>query len=168
MSRSGRILAGVAGRRHDCAIVRRPDILYQYTGWGWAVWPGIAGCLAIMLAAGLVVPVFIGQCVRHRIRLQRLGKHFYRQSVKPAVRRYGLKTSLLLAGLLLLAPLVPYVLELVKIIAYVAGLVIAGRLGLLGRNHQYDYISGAPTGGIYNYATGEVDDGLDIGGLYDE
>lgn len=155
------------------AIVSAPMVLAltfftHDTGWGWAIWPGIAGCLAIMLAAALTVPVFIGQCVRHRIRLQRLGKHIYHQTVKPVVRQYGLKVALLLAGLLLLSPLVPYLLELVKIMAYVAGLVIAGRLGLLKYSHENDYSSGAPTGGVYNYATGEVDDGLDIGGLYDD
>ena len=138
MNRAGFWLA-LLGAVTTAPLVVAMTFFTDDTGWGWAVWPGIAGCLAIMLAAGLVVPIFIGQCVRHRIRLQRLGKHFYRQSVKPAVQRYGLKASLLLAGLLLLAPLVPYVLELVKIIAYVAGLVIAGRLGLLDNlNSNYN------------------------------
>lgn len=42
-------------------------------------------------------------------------------------------------------------------------------LCLLGYSDEEEETkSGAPSGGVYNYATGEVDDGLEIGGLYED
>jgi len=104
-------------------------LFFPKTGGQWLVWPGVAGILALILAVFFIVAVLTKQCFVHRVNLLRLGQYFYRQTVNPAIRQYGIKTTLILAATLVLVPLVPYILELLTVIAYVVGILVAWRLG---------------------------------------
>jgi hypothetical protein len=135
-------------------------------GWTWSFAPGLLGMVLIGVTAGLSIVVFIQQCIRHHLAIKKVLANLYQHRLKPAVQRYGAKVGLAIVAALLLSPLIPYLLELIKVTSYAAGLWLAGRLGLSDSN--YNYTNGCPTGGVYNYATGELDDGCDIGGLYDD
>ncbi len=121
----------------------------------------------IVLAADLVLPVLVRQCARHHLMIKKMAANLIQHRLKPFIQRYGVKTGLTVLAALLLSPLIPYILELVKFIIYAAGLFLAGRLGLLSYNDKHDFDERGPFSGEYNYMTGKWDNGLSIG-LYDD
>ena len=93
---------------------------------------------------------------------------FYHVIAKKVLKLAGYKTIGLIVGTTLLAMFQPFFADLLTFIVYLAGIVMAVRLGLLDNFNEEIIDSGAPTGGVYNYATGEVDSGIELGGLYDD
>jgi len=134
--------------------------------WNWSLVPGLSGMVLIVLAAGLVLAVFANQCVKHRLTLKTAAASIYRNRIKPGIQRYGVKVSLAIVAAWLLSPLIPYLLELVKVTGYIAGIWLAGRLGWLSSTKKWDDFGEQHLTKTYNYAKGKWDDGLDLGGLY--
>jgi hypothetical protein len=162
MNRAGRWLVKTGGIATLPLVVAL--IFFPEGSASWVAYLGVVGLLALGLAACLIIPALVGQSVVHKVSVLRFARRLFQHRVKPVLQRYGLKAALLLAGLVLLAPLLPYVLEVLKFTAYIAGLWLAGRLGWLDNIDEDE--RGPHLTKYYNYATGKWDDGLRYGGLY--
>lgn len=133
------------------------------------VYLGIAGCLALVGAAMLLIPAFLGTCLTRHIQVKRLLNGIFRSMLKRATARVRIKSFWLWSSGALLVFLfltVPIIEQLVSGIIYVIGFIVAARLGLfehLGRDEDDYYHYGLTS---YNYATGEWDDGYKLGGMY--
>jgi len=134
----------------------------------WISSLGVIGCLALFVAALLLIPACIGQCLSRKVSMRRIVIGFYHFIAKKALKLAGYKTIGLIVGIILLAMILPFVANLLTFIVYLVGFLVAARLGLLDDADDENFDSGAPTGGVYNYATGEVDSGIELGGLYDD
>ncbi len=82
---------------------------------------------------------------------------------------HRIKAIVGLAITLLAITFTSFFIAVITSIATAAGLLVILYFCLLGYSDEEEETkSGAPSGGVYNYATGEVDDGLEIGGLYED
>ena len=129
---------------------------------------GVIGCLALFVAALLLIPACIGQCLNRKVSMKRIVIGFYHVIAKKALKLAGYKSIGLIAGISLLALFVPFIADLLVLLVYVAGFLSAGRLGLFDTYKKSDQ-SGSGASALtrsYNYATGEWDDGCQPGGMY--
>jgi hypothetical protein len=171
MNRAGRWLVmtgGIATLPLVMALIFFPEVSGS---WALAfIYLGAAGLLALCLAACLIIPALIGQSMVHKVSVMRFARGLFQHRVKPLLQKYGLKAVLLASGLVLLAPLLPYVLEVLKFIVYIAGFWLVGRLGWLetGNKDHKSFDERLPLAGDYNYMTGKWDNGLKAGGMYDD
>ncbi len=124
--------------------------------WNWSLAPGLIGIVLIVLAAGLVLPVLVQQCARHHLMIKKMAANLIQHRLKPFIQRYGVKAGLTVLAALLLSPLIPYLLELVKFIIYAAGLFLAGRLGIF--DHEIDDSDCSIPLGFLDYSTGKWDE----------
>ncbi len=134
----------------------------------WVSTLGILGCLALFIAALLLILACIGQCLNHKVSIKHIVISSYHFIAKKALKLTRYKTIGLIVGTTLLAMFQPFFADLLTFIVYLAGIVMAVRLGLLDNFNEENIDSGVPTGGVYNYATGDVDSGIELGGLYDD
>jgi MFS superfamily sulfate permease-like transporter len=83
---------------------------------------------------------------------------------------HWMKAFLGLTVTLLAIAFTPFFITILTSIATAAGFLVILYFWLLDDSVEEEYIdSGAPSlGGNYNYATGEVDSGLELGGQYDD
>ncbi len=83
---------------------------------------------------------------------------------------HRMKAFLGLTVTLLAIAFTPFFITIFTSIATALGFLVVFYFCLLGYSddEEEETKSGAPSGGVYNYATGEVDDGLEIGGLYED
>lgn len=138
-------------------------------GFQWVSASGFAGCLAFVLAALLLVPAGLINSINHSVQIKRLavgGARFVLDKVLNFARQKTFWISL--AVITVAVTFLPWIIDLLTFVGYAALLVLAGKFGLINHKTQEDEISGAPQGGVYNYATGDVDSGFEIGGLYDD
>jgi len=135
----------------------------------WISTLGVIGCLALFVAALLVIPACIGQCLSRKVNIKRIVIGSYHVIVKKALKLAGYKTIGLIAVISLLALFVPFIADLLTFTVYLTCFALAARLGLLDDLDEEKIDNGAPShGGVYNYATGKVDSGVEFGGLYDD
>jgi len=135
----------------------------------WISTLGVIGCLALFVAALLLIPACIGQCLSRKVSIKRIVISSYHVIAKKALKLARYKTIGLIVGMILLALFVPFIADLLTFIVYLTGFVLAARLGLLDDLDEEKIDNGAPShGGVYNYATGKVDSGVEFGGLYDD
>ncbi len=127
------------------------------------------GFFALLTATLLLIPTCVGQCIKRKISIKRIVLNAYHVITKKVLKLAGYKTIGLVAGIFLLALFLPFVADLLTFIVYLSGFVVAARLGLLDDLDEEKIDIGAPShGGVYNYATGKVDSGVEFGGLYDD
>jgi hypothetical protein len=146
-------------------LVFAPDA----TGFQWVPAAGFAGCLAFALAALLLVPAGLINGLAHSVRIKHLagaGARFVLYKGLSLARQKAFWLSL--AVMAIAIAFLPWVIDLLTFVGYAALLVVAGKYGLINHETQENEISGVPQGGVYNYATGNVDSGFEIGGLYDD
>ena len=124
--------------------------------WNWTLYPGIAGLLLLIAATLTTLPVLIGQCVRCHVGIQKALFAVIKFKMLPVLTKHGLKILAGLAVLLLMMALMPLVLEIVKYMAYIFGLGVAARLGLLDNNEDEE----TQYFGWYNYRTGKMESGF--------
>ena len=134
----------------------------------WISTLGVFGCLTLILAALLLIPACIGQCLNRRISIKRIVLNSYHVIAKKALKLTGYKTIGLIVGTTLLAMFIPFIADLLAFSVYVAGFLSAGRLGLLDtyKKSEKNGSGAAALTRSYNYATGEWDDGCQPGGMY--
>ena len=134
----------------------------------WISSLGVFGCLALFVAALLLIPACIGQCLSRKVSIKRIVISSSRVIAKKALKLAGYKSIGLIAGISLLALFVPFIADLLVLLVYVAGFLSAGRLGLFDTYRKSDK-SGSGASALtrsYNYTTGEWDDGCQPGGMY--
>ncbi len=139
------------------------------SGFQWVYSSGFAGCLAFVLAALLLVTAGLINGIGHSDKIKRLvvgGARFVLDKGLSLARKKAFWLSL--AAITVVVAFLPWIIDLLTFAGYAALLVLAGKFGLINHKTQEDEISGAPQGGVYNYATGDVDSGFEIGGLYDD
>ena len=138
------------------------------SGSEWVATLGVMGCLALLTAALLLIPVCIGQCLKRKVSVKRIALSAYHYIVKKGLKLTVYKTIGLIAGAVLLAMFLPYIADLLTLVAYAAGLLVAGRIGWLDTFEKGDE-NGSGASALtrsYNYATGEWDDVCQPGGMY--
>ncbi|MCD2452825.1 hypothetical protein GO003_020790 [Methylicorpusculum oleiharenae] len=131
----------------------------------WVVYFGVAGCLAIMAAAMLLMPALLGFGLTRPIQVKMMVNRLIRVILNQAKQLIRNKPIFWwVAGLLLAVLFFPQLEEWISGAVYVIGIFLAGRLGLLDEiDHDFEAKWG---GSAYNYATGKWDDGYQEGGLY--
>ncbi|MFK5950161.1 MAG: hypothetical protein QM500_15460 [Methylococcales bacterium] len=97
----------------------------------WISTLGVFGCLALILAALLLIPACIGQCLSRKVSVKRIVISFYHVIAKKVLKLAGYKTIGLVVGATLLALFVPFIANLLAFIVYVFGALAATKLGLL-------------------------------------
>ena len=136
----------------------------------WVTPTGMLGLGTLVIAAIVLAITFIGEWLTHPSSVKHIIHHYYQFTIKRWFGLYGLKALGWLVGTVVVAFLMPFIADLLIAIGYVAFFFVAGRLGMLddiADDNKTD-CGGAPSGGVYNYSTGEVDSGFEIGGLYDD
>jgi hypothetical protein len=107
----------------------------------WVTTLGVLGCLALLIAALLIIPTCIGQCLARKVSLKRVALTAYHYTLKKGRILAGYKTLGLIVGVVVLATFIPFMADLLTFIVYAAVLLAAGRLGLLnghdGRKRNY-------------------------------
>ena len=135
----------------------------------WVTPTGMLGLGALAIAALILAITFIGEWLTHPSGVKHIIHHYYQFTIKRWFDLYGLKALGWFVGTVVVAVLMPFIADLLIAIGYVAFFFVAGRLGMLDDiNDNKTDCGGAPSGGVYNYSTGEVDSGFEIGGLYDD
>lgn len=104
----------------------------------WISTLAVMGCLALFVAALLLIPACIGQCLSRQVSLKRIVISSYHGIAKKAIGLAGYKTIGLIVGTILLTLFVPFIADLLAFLVYVVGFLAAGRLGLLGNNSVND------------------------------
>lgn len=135
----------------------------------WVSPLGILGFITLFIATIVLLTTFICECLTHKLNIKCIGYNFYQFTVKRFFRQYGLKAVGWFSGAFALAFFIHLLFNLLIALATVTMFLVILYFWMLDDSVEEDYIdSGAPSGGVYNYATGEVDSGLEIGGLYDD
>ncbi|MDO8824969.1 hypothetical protein [Methylophaga sp.] len=131
----------------------------------WVVYLGVAGCLAIMAAAMLLMPALLGFIITRPIQVKMMVNRLIRVILHQAKQLIRNKPFFWWVASLLLAVLsFPQLEEWISGAVYVIEIFLAGRLGLLDEiDHDFEAKWG---GSAYNYATCKWDDGYQEGGLY--
>lgn len=130
---------------------------------------GILGCITLFIAATVLLTTFISECLTHKLNIKLTVYSFYQFTVKRFFRQYGLKIMGWSTCAITLAFFIPFLANMLIALTTVTMVLVILYFWLLDDSVEEEYIdSGAPGGGVYNYATGEVDSGLEIGGLYDD
>lgn len=138
----------------------------------WRVNLGVAGCLAMVVAASLLIPTLIGFGLTRRIQFKLLIGAIRRVVLNHARQMIGNKAALCwFAGTLLitLIPFAPFIGHLASAVVYVIGFILVARIGWVDEITKEDTLedSGVMTlTRSYNYATGKWDDGCQPGGMY--
>ncbi|WP_148261973.1 hypothetical protein [Methylomonas methanica] len=133
----------------------------------WIVNLGVAGCLAMIVAASLLILSLLGLGITRHIQFKLLVITIRRVVLKHAGQLIRDKATLwwlvgtLLATLILFTPFIEH---LANAVFYTFGFILVARIGLTDRIKQdFETKWG---GSAYNYATGKWDDGYREGGLY--
>ena len=130
---------------------------------------GMGGMLAFVMAALLLIWAFLDCCLARPFQAKRLFVGAYRFVLRKSINLVSRKAFWLwLTGVAIVVVFMPFFIEFFTFITYAVMLVVAGRLGFSNDNGDKVTGSGAPQGGVYNYATGKPDSGFEIGGLYDD
>ena len=141
------LIGGIATFPLVMALIFAPE-----TSSDWISTLGVLGCLALFVAALLLIPACIGQCLSRKVSIKRIVIGFYHVLARKALKLAGYKTIGWIAGIILLALFVPFVADLLAFLVYIAGFVVAGRLGLLDINGDVEN-----GGGFYNISDEEYD-----------
>lgn len=132
----------------------------------WIVNLGIAGCLAMIVAASLLILSLLGlgltRCIHFKLLIGAIHRVLLKQA-RPLIRN---KVAFWCAGTLLATFILftPFIENLASAVFYVFGFILVARIGLTDRIEQ-DF-EAKWGGSAYNYATGKWDDGFREGGLY--
>ena len=113
-------------------------IFMPETSADWISTMGVFGCLALFVAALLLIPDCIGLCLSRKVSIKRIVISSYHVIAKKVLKLAGYTTIGLIAGIILLALFVPFIAEFLALTVYVIGFLAAGRLGLLGNNSVND------------------------------
>ncbi len=97
----------------------------------WVSTLGVLGCLALFIAALLLIPACIGQCLSRKVSLKRIVISSYHAIAKKTLGVAGYKTIGLIVGSILLALFVPFIADLLVFLVYIFGALAATKLGLL-------------------------------------
>jgi len=97
----------------------------------WVSTLGVIGCLALFVAALLLIPACIGQCLSCKVSLKRIVIGSYHVMTKKTLALAGYKTIGLIVGIILLALFIPIIADLLVFSVYVFGALAATKLGLL-------------------------------------
>lgn len=133
----------------------------------WIVNLGVAGCLAMIGAASLLIPALLGFGISRHIQVKLLVNAIGRVLLKNVGQLIRNKVFLWwFAGALLLLLILfsPIIEHLVSGVVYLIGFILVARIGLVDKIEQ-DF-EAKWGGSAYNYATGKWDDGYQEGGLY--
>ncbi|OAI15646.1 hypothetical protein A1359_09570 [Methylomonas lenta] len=133
----------------------------------WIVNLGVAGCLAMIGAASLLIPALLGFGISRHIQVKLLVSAIGRVLLKNM--RQLIRNKVVLwwfAGALVIAPILfaPIFQHLANGVVYLIGFILVARIGLVDEIEQ-DF-EAKWGGSAYNYATGKWDDGYQEGGLY--
>lgn len=138
----------------------------------WIVNLSVAGCLAMIGAASLLIPALLGFGISRHIQVKLLVNAIGRVLLKNVGQLIRNKVALgwfagtSLIALILFAPIFQH---LVNGIVYLIGFILVTRIGLVDEITKVDTLE---DGGVmaltrsYNYATGKWDDGCQPGGMY--
>jgi len=129
----------------------------------WISTLGVLGCLVLFVAALLLIPACIGQCLSRKVSIKRIVISSYHVIVKKALKLAGYKSIGLIAGISLLALFVPFIADLLAFLVYIVGFVVAARLGILNDQENDESLTFSK---FYNYSTGKWEDTPEIGGTY--
>jgi len=129
----------------------------------WVSTLGVIGCLALFVAALLLIPACIGQCLSRKVSLKRIVMSSYHVLAKKYFKLAGYKTIGLIVGSILLALFVPFIADLLAFLVYIVGFVVAARLGILNDQENDESLTFSK---FYNYSTGKWEDTPEIGGTY--
>lgn len=130
----------------------------------WIVNLGVAGCLAMIGAACLLIPALLGFAITRHIQVKMLVSAIGRVLLKNVGQLIRNKVVLWwFAGILLTVLFFPSIKDVLIGIVYIIWIIVAGRVGLLDNVelHKDD-----EDGLVYNYATGKWDHGYSMGGRY--
>lgn len=109
----------------------------------WISTLGVLGCLALFVAALLLIPACIDQCLSRKVSIKRIVISFYHVLARKALKLAGYKTIGWIAVIILLALFVPFIADLLAFLVYIVGFLVAGRMGLLentqGNNRKRNY-----------------------------
>ena len=100
----------------------------------WISTLGVLGCLVLFVAALLLIPACIGQCLSRKVSIKRIVISSSRVIAKKALKLAGYKTIGLIVGIILLALFVPFIANLLVFLVYIVGFLAAGKMGLLKNN----------------------------------
>lgn len=140
-------IGGIATFPLVMALIFAPEVNAD-----WISKLGVLGCLTLFVAALLLVPACIGQCLSYKVSIKRIVIGSYHALTTKALKLAGYKTIGLITGIILLALFVPFIADLLAFLVYIIGFVVAGRLGLL--DISGDVENG---GGFYNISDEEYD-----------
>lgn len=138
----------------------------------WIVNLGIAGCLAMTVAASLLIPALLGLGITRHIQFKLLIGAIRRVVLKHARQLIRNKVALswfagtLLTTLILFAPFIEH---LASGVVYVIGFILVARIGWADEITIEDTLDRDGVMALtrsYNYATGKWDDGCQPGGMY--
>jgi len=122
----------------------------------WISTLGVIGCLALFVAALLLIPACIGQCLSRKVSIKRIVIGSYHVIVKKVLKLAGYKSIGLIAVISLLALFVPFIADLLTFIVYVLGALAATKLGLL--NNIDDETDNRIPLGFLDYSTDKWED----------
>ncbi|MBS3954333.1 MAG: hypothetical protein KGZ88_15400 [Methylomicrobium sp.] len=147
-------------------------IFFAQSSVKWVVYLGVAGCLAIMAAAMLLMPALLGfgltRPIQVKIMVNRLTRLILYQA-KQLIRNKPFFWWVAGILLLLLIVFIPIIEQLISGIVYTTGFFLAARIGLLNTISMAENPNDAGALALtrsYNYATGKWDDGCQPGGMY--
>jgi len=137
----------------------------------WIVNLGVAGCLAMIVAASLLILSLLGLGITRHIQFKLLIGAIQRVLLKHARPLIRNKVAILCAGILLIALMLfaPIIEQLASGFIYLIGFILVTRIGWADEITNKD---SQDSGGVmaltrsFNYATGKWDDGCQPGGMY--
>lgn len=134
-------IGGIATFPLVMALIFAPEVNAD-----WISTLGVLGCLTLFVAALLLIPACIGQCLSRKVSIKRIVIGFYHFIAKKALKLAGYKTIGLIIGIILLALFVPFIADLLAFLVYIVGFLVAGRLGFLNEapenflHKEIDYV----------------------------
>lgn len=147
-------------------------IFFSETSVKWIVHLGVAGCLALIGAAILLLPALLGFGLTRPIQVNMMVNgivHVILNNAKQLISNNPVCwwiAGILLLLLILFAPIIE---QLISGIVYAIGFCLAAKIGLMDKVIMLE----SPNDGgalaltrSYNYATGKWDDGCQPGGMY--
>jgi len=120
------LIGGIATFPLVMALIFAPEVNAD-----WISTLGVLGCLALFVAALLLIPACISQCLSRKVSIKRIVIGYYHVIAQKALKLIGYKTIGLIAVISLLALFVPFIADLLTFIVYVLGALAATKLGLL-------------------------------------
>lgn len=119
-------IGGIATFPLVMALIFMPEVSAY-----WISTLGIFGCLALLVAALLLIPACIGQCLNSKVSIKHIVLSSYHVIAKKVLKLAGYKTIGLIVSIILLALFVPFIANFLAFIVYVFGALAATKLGLL-------------------------------------